>query len=92
MAPPTRHVSLPPLHEFRFELEPSEAISVTLLQGTAEVFGFELVPGQPHPFGDEVRAAVWTASGAELQMSPLFATRGVRWKGGGDSAGLEKGS
>jgi hypothetical protein len=71
-APPLRRVSLPPLHEFRFELEPNETIAITLLQGTAEVFGFELVPGQPHPFGDEVRAAVWTSGGAELEMSSLF--------------------
>jgi hypothetical protein len=69
--PPLRRVSLPPLHEFRFELEPKEAIAITLLQGTAEVFGCELVPGQPHPFGDEVRAAVWTSEGAELEMSPF---------------------
>lgn len=67
--PPLRRVQLPPLHEFCFELEPREVISVTLLNGTAEVFGFELVPGQPHPFGDEVRAAVWTSEGAELEIS-----------------------
>lgn len=70
-APPLRHVSLPPGNEFRFELEPSETISITLLQGTAEVFGFELVVGQPHPFSDEVRAAVWTQGGCELEMSPI---------------------
>ncbi|KAK4057354.1 Cleavage polyadenylation factor subunit clp1 [Microbotryomycetes sp. JL221] len=69
-APPqTRRVSLPPLHEFRFELEANEAISVTLLQGRAEVFGSELVAGQAHPFGDELRAAVWTPDGAELEIS-----------------------
>lgn len=69
MAPPTRHISLPPLHEFRFELEVSESLSITLLQGTAEVFGFELVLGQPHPFSDEVHAAIWTSGGAEIEMS-----------------------
>ncbi|KAK4052851.1 Cleavage polyadenylation factor subunit clp1 [Microbotryomycetes sp. JL201] len=68
-APAIRRVSLPPLHEFRFELEPKESISITLVQGRAEVFGCELVAGQAHPFGDEVRAAVWTPDGAELEMS-----------------------
>ena len=75
--PPRRQISLLPLQEFRFELEPGESLAVTLLQGSAEVFGFELVPGQPHPFGDEVRAAVWTPNGAELEMSrvPPFVGR-----------------
>lgn len=70
-SPARRQISLLAGQEFRFELEPGESLSVTLLQGMAEVFGFELVPGQPHPFGDEVRAAVWTPNGAELEMSPL---------------------
>lgn len=85
MNPPTRHISLPPLHEFRFELEGNDALAITLLQGSAEVFGFELVPGQPHPFGDEARAAVWSAEGAELEMSrfPLL------WARGGELYGRE---
>lgn len=85
--PPLRRVSLPPLHEFRFELEPKEAIAITLLQGTAEVFGCELVPGQPHPFGDEVRAAVWTSEGAELEMSPFAEIDPHVPKGGEDRGG-----
>lgn len=69
MSPPVRVLSLPPLHEYRFELDPTEALSITLLNGTAEVFGFELTKGQPHPFGEELRAAVWSSSGAEIEMS-----------------------
>ncbi|KAM0749821.1 Clp1-domain-containing protein [Meredithblackwellia eburnea MCA 4105] len=67
--PSKRKVTLEARQEFRFELEPGEALAITLLQGTAEVFGFELVPGQPHPFGDEVRAAIWSPSGAELEVA-----------------------
>lgn len=69
MSPPVRVLSLPALHEYRFELDPAEALSITLLNGTAEVFGFELTKGQPHPFGEELRAAVWSSSGAEIEMS-----------------------
>ncbi|KAI5480267.1 pre-mRNA cleavage complex II Clp1 [Pseudohyphozyma bogoriensis] len=70
MDPPKRRLTLPPLHEFRFELEQGEALAITLLQGTAEVFGFELVKDLAHPFGDEARAAVWSPNGAEIEMSP----------------------
>lgn len=67
--PVTRRVQLPALHEFRFELDPNESLQITLIQGSAEVFGFELVLGQPHPFGEEARAAVWSPDGAEIEMS-----------------------
>lgn len=84
MNPPVRKVSLPPLHEFRFELDQNESLAITLLQGSAEVFGFELVPGQPHPFGDEARAAVWSAEGAELEMSLVSSSCSeVQWVTGG---------
>ncbi|SCV66899.1 BQ2448_5545 [Microbotryum intermedium] len=65
---PTRVIDLPPNHEFSFELEPYEQLSITLLTGLAEVFGRELVPHQPHPFGDEVRACVWTPTGCRLEV------------------------
>lgn len=84
MNPPVRKVSLPPLHEFRFELDQNESLAITLLQGSAEVFGFELVPGQPYPFGDEARAAVWSAEGAELEMSLVSSSCSeVQWVTGG---------
>lgn len=69
MTPPVRVLQLPALHEYRFELDPGEALSITLLSGTAEVFGFELTTGQPHPFGSEVRAAVWSSNGAEIEIT-----------------------
>lgn len=72
MSPPTKRLEIPALHEFRFELEIGEALSVTLLQGSAEVFGMELVPGQSHPFSDEVRAAIWSPNGAEVEISLVF--------------------
>lgn len=68
-APASKRVEVPPLHEYRFELEPTEALSVSLVQGTAEVFGFELVIGVPVPFAEEVRAAIWTSDGAQLEIS-----------------------
>lgn len=67
--PPVKRVSLPAQHEFRIELDPDEALSVTLKSGQAEVFGFELVHNIPHPFGEEVRAAIWSTTGAELEIS-----------------------
>jgi len=73
----TRQYSVPPSHELRFELEtPTDAISITLHSGYAEVFGFELVPGATYGFANEQRGAVWAAGvngeGAELEMSPVF--------------------
>lgn len=79
--PAVKQVTLEALSEYRIELEPGEAISITLLQGSAEVFGFELVPGQPYPFGNEVRAAVWTSEGAELEISPSLLLRQARCAG-----------
>ncbi|GAA5954166.1 hypothetical protein JCM3765_005310 [Sporobolomyces pararoseus] len=75
----TRRFSVPPSHELRFELEtPTDAISITLVSGYAEVFGFELVPGATYGFANEQRGAVWAAGvngeGAELEMSPLFSS------------------
>ncbi|GAA6009077.1 hypothetical protein JCM11491_005739 [Sporobolomyces phaffii] len=72
----TRRFSVPPSHELRFELEAqTDAISVTLVSGYAEVFGFELVPGATYGFSNEQRGAVWAAGvngeGAELEMRNL---------------------
>lgn len=72
----TRRYQVPACHELRFELEtPTDAISITLTSGYAEVFGFELVPGATYGFGNEQRGAVWAAGvngeGAELEMSPI---------------------
>jgi polyribonucleotide 5'-hydroxyl-kinase len=73
MAPPPspRRVNIPPLHELRFELEKGEACSIKLVNGSAEIFGFDLLPYIEHPLGDEVRAAVFSWTGAEVEMSLL---------------------
>ncbi|GAA5899735.1 cleavage polyadenylation factor subunit CLP1 [Sporobolomyces salmoneus] len=88
----TRKFSIPPSHELRFELEsPTDAISVKLLSGFAEVFGFELMRGATYGFANEQRGAVWApgvnGEGAELEMSLLSslplnsggATRGLSY-------------
>lgn len=67
--PPTRSFTLLPLHEYRFELEPTESVSIRLIDGTAEIFGFELATGQAYPFGDEARAAIFSWHGANLEIS-----------------------
>ena len=73
MAPPPspRRVNIPPLHELRFELEKGEACSIKLVNGSAEIFGFDLLPYIEHPLEDEVRAAVFSWTGAEVEMSRL---------------------
>lgn len=63
-----RSFSLPALHEYRFELDPGEAITVRLVSGTAEISGFELTSGQEYCFGDEVRAAIFSWHGADLEV------------------------
>ncbi|EGG05280.1 uncharacterized protein MELLADRAFT_88142 [Melampsora larici-populina 98AG31] len=68
---PTRSFKLLALHEYRFELDPAESISIRLVQGTAELFGFELAVGHDYPFGDEARAAIFSWHGADLEMSKV---------------------
>ncbi|KAG0152522.1 hypothetical protein CROQUDRAFT_649945 [Cronartium quercuum f. sp. fusiforme G11] len=73
-SPPTRSFTLLSLHEYRFELEPTESISIRLIDGTAEIFGFELTTGQDYPFGDEARAAIFSWHGANLQVTGKAST------------------
>ena len=74
MAPPPtpRRVNIPPLHELRLELEKNEVCSVKLLNGSAEIFGFELLQNVENPLGEEVKAAVFSWTGAEVEMSRNF--------------------
>ncbi|GAA5866182.1 hypothetical protein JCM8547_007195 [Rhodosporidiobolus lusitaniae] len=72
---PPRSFSVPPTHELRFELEsPSDALSIKVVHGYAELFGFELLPGRTYSFSHEQRGAVWAPGvnneGAEVEMSP----------------------
>ncbi|BGP19371.1 Cleavage polyadenylation factor subunit clp1 [Rhodosporidiobolus nylandii] len=76
MAHSTRVFSIPATHELRFELEgATDALSVKLVGGYAEVFGYELVLGQTYSFSHEQRGAVWApgvnGDGAEVEMSDL---------------------
>jgi len=68
MAPPPtpRRVVIQPLHEFRIELEKGEAVSIKLLNGTAEIYGHELTPNLEWPLGEEVKVAVYSWTGAEV--------------------------
>ena len=68
--PPTpRVVQVPPLHELRIELEKGESCSIKLLGGTAEIFGFELSPGFENPLAEECKAAIFTWTGCDLEIS-----------------------
>lgn len=68
--PPTpRVVQVPPLHELRIELEKGESCSIKLLGGTAEIFGFELLPGFENPLAEECKAAIFTWTGCDLEIS-----------------------
>ncbi|KAI9606349.1 hypothetical protein KEM48_001892 [Puccinia striiformis f. sp. tritici PST-130] len=64
-----RPFSLPALHEYRFELDPGESITIKLVSGTAEISGFELTSAQEYTFGDEIRSAIFSWHGADLEMS-----------------------
>lgn len=77
MAPPPtpRRVVVQPLQELRIELEAGEAVSVKLLNGSAEIFGHELAQGLDWPLTDEVRAAIFTWTGCELEISRLSVHR-----------------
>lgn len=71
--PPTpRVIQVPPLHEFRIELEKGESCSIKLLGGTAEIFGFELLPGFENPLAEECKAAVFTWTGCDLEISLML--------------------
>ncbi|KDE02495.1 hypothetical protein MVLG_06947 [Microbotryum lychnidis-dioicae p1A1 Lamole] len=78
----TRIIDLPPNHEFSFELEGTEALSITLLSGLAETFGVELVAHTAHPFSDQVRACVWTPTGCTIQVEGKVESSYVGDEGG----------
>jgi hypothetical protein len=67
--PESQRVVIQPLTEYRIELEKGEGVAIRLLNGAAEIFGYELAPGIDYPFTDEVRAAVFTWTGCEIEMS-----------------------
>lgn len=83
MAPPPtpRRVVVQPLQELRIELEADEGVSVRLLNGTAEIFGHELASGLEWPLTNECRAAVFTWTGCEIEMSGqlIFVIQHAEW-------------
>ena len=71
---PTRRYAVPPAQELRFELEnPTDALSLKVISGYAELFGIELVSGATYGFSHEQRGGVWVpginGEGAEIEMS-----------------------
>jgi polyribonucleotide 5'-hydroxyl-kinase len=66
---PTNMITLLERQEFRFELDEQQAIAIKLVSGTAECFGLELAVGVAYPFGSEAKAAIFTWTGCELEMS-----------------------
>lgn len=71
---PTRRYSVPPAQELRFELEnASDALSLKVVSGYAELYGIELVTNLSYGFSHEQRGGVWVpgvnGEGAEIEMS-----------------------
>ncbi|KAJ3517404.1 hypothetical protein NLJ89_g521 [Agrocybe chaxingu] len=65
---------LEPESEYRFELDPGTSLAIKLVQGHAEIFGFELAEGKVYLFGFECKAAVYTWQGCTIEMSPRLST------------------
>ncbi|KZV85518.1 Clp1-domain-containing protein [Exidia glandulosa HHB12029] len=59
---------LQPESEYRFELDPGTSLAITVVRGTAEVFGAELAPGRTYLFGHECKAAIFTWEGCTLEV------------------------
>jgi polyribonucleotide 5'-hydroxyl-kinase len=58
-------------HELRFEVRAGHSATLTLLDGTAEVFGVELVPGTAFTFRGGANVAVFTWHGARIALAGL---------------------
>ena len=58
-------------HELRFEVRAGHSATLTLLDGTAEVFGVELVPGTAYTFRGGANVAVFTWHGARVALAGL---------------------
>ncbi|KAF8633843.1 hypothetical protein AX15_001217 [Amanita polypyramis BW_CC] len=59
---------LEPETEYRFELDPGTSLAIKLVEGYAEIFGFELVEGRSYLFGSECKAAVYTWQGCTIEV------------------------
>ncbi|KAF9484671.1 Clp1-domain-containing protein [Pholiota conissans] len=60
---------LGPESEYRFELDPGTSLAIKLVQGQAEIFGFELAEGKAYLFGFECKAALFTWRGCVIEVT-----------------------
>ncbi|PPQ93281.1 hypothetical protein CVT25_015279 [Psilocybe cyanescens] len=60
---------LGPESEYRFEVDPGVSLAIKLVQGHAEIFGFELAEGKVYLFGFECKAALYTWKGCVIEIS-----------------------
>ncbi|MES1911011.1 MAG: hypothetical protein MHM6MM_003515 [Cercozoa sp. M6MM] len=63
-----RRVKLKPEEELRFEVGPRQLLTVTLLDGSAEIFGSEMAHNRAYSFDSNSKKAVFSWHGAELQL------------------------
>ncbi|KAF9532167.1 Clp1-domain-containing protein [Crepidotus variabilis] len=68
---------LEPESEYRFELDPGTSLAIKLVEGQAEVFGFELAEAKVYLFGSECKAAVYTWKGCAIQVTGVPSTEYV---------------
>lgn len=69
-APPERRFTLPAEHELRFEITSDcHDATLTLQNGSAEIFGIELALKRPYPLPPSLNAAAFTWHGATLILS-----------------------
>ncbi|KAF9053057.1 Pre-mRNA cleavage complex II protein Clp1-domain-containing protein [Panaeolus papilionaceus] len=67
--PETKTWDLGPENEYRFELDPGTSLAIKVIEGRAEIFGFELVEGKVYLFGYECKAAVFTWQGCVIEVT-----------------------
>ncbi|KAI0807663.1 Pre-mRNA cleavage complex II protein Clp1-domain-containing protein [Fomes fomentarius] len=65
----TKHWTLQPESEYRFELDPGTTLAIKLVNGYAEIFGAELAEGKTYLFGEECKAAVFTWQGCTIEVT-----------------------
>lgn len=64
-----RVVSIPPLNEFRLELDVNEELSIRLVEGRAELNGCELSLEKSLALKDELKCSIYTWTGCKLEIT-----------------------
>lgn len=64
-----RLVEIPALYEFRLELDVNEELSIKLVEGRAELNGFELSLDKWSTLKDELKCSIYTWTGCKLEIS-----------------------